>query len=155
MESTQRKSRRLAGLDFAPQSPDAVPTDEIHTSGAGKQAVLDGLSACGRRRHAHALGVKIDRILERKATLVEADVDERTRRHSESGTVLTVTLCRRQESWGAFLCQIGGIARPAFGHGSAAQHGNTRGAIHCRDLANARSRARGEPVLDMVAEAAV
>src|SRR6516165_1260925 len=139
--------------ELAAQPVDGVGPHQIDEGRPRKQTVLDRLGPRRRRRKADPLAVEGCCLVEGEAALVKANVD-----HGPGGDAQTAV--PDGEGFPAaqkadLSHELGGIASPTLRHGAPAEEGDARSAVHCSDLADARSRAGGVPVLDMVADTAV
>ena len=108
---------------LAAERVQCIPAGEVHARGRRKQAVLDGFGAGGRGRHTDALHVEGDCVLERKTSIVQADVDNRSRSHAQPRAVLRMAFGGRQEA--CFFREVNRVVRPPFGQRAAAQHRNS------------------------------
>src|SRR5215468_5362433 len=120
--------RRVLGLALASELPDAIPTGEVHARRAWEQTILYRFGACSLVRHPDALNIELRRLVERHASAMQSNIDNRARRHPQSRAMLLETLVCREKS--SLVRQICRVTRPAFGQRSAAQHGDARRAIH-------------------------
>ena len=131
-----------------PQFVDHVRADEIHQRGAGEHAVLHRFRLGGRRAHPGLATVEARGLVEREPTVVQLDVDDRPGTHPHPPRVLGKLFVRGQRA--GLGHQVGGVAGPPLGHRPAAEHCDAGGAVDGRDAADARRRAEGVPVLDVV-----